>query len=250
MKIVIIGGTGFIGSKVADNLRQLGHTVIAAAPSTGINTITGEGLAEALQETEVVVDISNSPSLEDSVAIDFFTNSSRNLLAAEKTAGVKHHLVLSIVGADLIDMGYMRAKKAQEDLTKESGVPYTVIRSTQFYEFVPVITGAAKQENEIHVSDISFQPIAAEDVAKLISTLSLTGPANGTVEIAGPERHTMSDFVGFFVKETGGSETVVTNHNSEYFGVRIPTYALVPQGDLKVGHIKFKEWISHQQIKS
>jgi len=245
MKILIIGGTGFIGSKVVTILRQEGHSVIVGAPSDGIDTISGEGLEEALQETEIVIDISNSPSLDGDAAIDFFSTSGRNLLAAEIKAGTKHHLALSIVGTDLIDMGYMNAKKVQEDLIKESGLPYTIIRSTQFFEFLPAITGAATQgTNEAHVSDIAFQPIAADDVAALISSIAVSNPANGIVNIAGPEPGTMSDFVAFYLKGVGRSEHVITNNRGEYFGVPIPHSALVPQGNARLGKINFNQWLT------
>ena len=247
MKILIIGGTGFIGSKVVTILRQQGHSVIIGAPSDGINTISGEGLEEALKETDIVIDISNSPSLDGDAAIDFFSTSGRNLLGAEIKAGTKHHIALSIVGTDLIDMGYMNAKKVQEDLIKESGLPYTIIRSTQFFEFLPTITGAAIQgTNEAHVSNIAFQPNAADDVAVLISSIAVSDPVNGIVNIAGPEPGTMSDFVTFYLKGVGRGEHVVTNNRGEYFGVLIPHSALVPQGVARLGETNFNQWLTIQ----
>jgi uncharacterized protein YbjT (DUF2867 family) len=246
MKVLVIGGTGHIGSKVVSNLRHLGHHVIAGSPSTGINTITTEGLADALKGADVVVDISNSPSLEEPVAIDFFQTSGHNLLKAAVSAGVKHHLVLSIVGVDLISEGYLAAKKVQEKLVKGSGLPYTIIRSTQFFEFVPIIAAAALKDGATHVSNISFQPIAADDVTKLILELALTKPANGIVEIAGPELLTMSDFVALYRKQTSGVDDVIVNQNSQYFEANIPSHALVPQGVAKLGSVSFDKWLSSQ----
>src|SRR5438105_15217827 len=188
MKIVVIGGSGLIGTKVVANLRQKGHQVIAASPATGINTITGEGLAEATSNTDVVIDLANSPSFEDKAVMEFFQTSGQNLLAAEINAGVKHHVALSIIGVDIMqNIGYMRAKKAQEDLIKQSGVPYTIVRSTQFLEFLKGIADQATNGDEVHLSDVLFQPIPAKDVAAFVAKYALAAPINGKVEIAGPE---------------------------------------------------------------
>src|SRR5688572_16287357 len=177
MKIVVIGGTGLIGTKVVAQLRQRGHQVIAASPATGINTITGEGLAEAMNDTDIVIDLANSPSFEDNAVMEFFQTSGRNLLAAELNAGVKHHIALSIVGVDIMqNIGYMRAKKAQEELILQSGVPYTIIRSTQFFEFLAGIANQATDGNEVHLSNVKFQPIAAEDVAAFVTKYALAEP--------------------------------------------------------------------------
>ncbi len=247
MKIVIIGGTGLIGTKVAGKLRQLGHTVIAGSPSTGINSITGEGLAEAMSGTDVVIDLSNSPSFEDGPVLQFFETSGRNLMAAETNAGVKHHLAVSIVGVDRMqDLGYMRAKKAQEDLIRQSGIPYTIIRSTQFLEFLPAIAATATQGNDVHISNVSFQPIAAEDVASFVTEFAISAPANGILEIAGPERHTQTEFVAAYLKEKDGSKNVIANTNSEYFGGPIPNDGLVPQGDAKLGSLHLTQWLAAQ----
>jgi len=245
MKIVIIGGTGLIGSQVAGQLRQLGHTVIAGSPSTGINSLTGEGIAEAMSGTNIVIDLSNSPSFDDEPAINFFQTSGRNLMAAELNARVEHHLALSIVGVDKMqDMGYMRAKKIQEDLIRQSGIPYTIVRSTQFLEFLPAIASGATQGNEVHVSDVAFQPIAAKDVAPFVTQFALIKPGNFTTEIAGPERKPLSEFVAIYLKENVDTKNVITNGNSEYYGTRIPHDALVPHGDVKLGHVNLKEWLS------
>lgn len=244
MKIVIIGGTGLIGSNVTKKLRQLGHTVIAGSPSTGINALTGEGLSDALENADVVVDLSNSPSFEDGPAIQFFQTVGRNILSAEMKAGVKHHLILSIVGTHRMEgMGYMRAKKIQEDLVQSSGIPYTIVRSTQFQEFVPTIAAGGTQGNEVHVSKIDFQPIAAEEVALFIARFAISEPANAIVEIAGPVRGPMNEFVEEYVKATDGGKLVVANDSSAYFRLTVPTSALVPEGNAYLGEIRFEAYL-------
>lgn len=244
MKIVIIGGTGLIGSNVTNKLRQLGQTVIAGSPSTGINALTGEGLSDALESADVVVDLSNSPSFEDGPAIQFFQTVGRNILSAEIKAGVKHHLILSIVGTHRMEgMGYMRAKKIQEDLVQSSGIPYTIVRSTQFQEFVPTIATGGTQDNEVHVSKIDFQPIAAEEVALFIARFAISEPANAIVEIAGPVRGPMHEFVEEYVKATGGGKSVIPNDSSAYFGLPVPGSALVPEGNAYLGEIRFGEYL-------
>lgn len=247
MKIVVIGGTGLIGSKVVAKLRQQGHQVIAASPASGVNTITGEGLAEAMGDTDVVVDLANSPSWEDRAVLEFFQTAGQNLLAAEINAGVKHHLALSIVGVDLMqDSGYMRAKKAQEDLIRQSGVPYTIIRSTQFFEFLAGIANQATEGSVVHISDVQFQPIAAEDVATFVAEFALEAPVNGIKEIAGPERFTMPEIVTLFLEGIGDSRMVVPNSNSKYYGAEISNTSLVPAGKAKLGAINFAAWMSSQ----
>jgi uncharacterized protein YbjT (DUF2867 family) len=244
MKIVIIGGTGLIGSNVTKKLRQLGHTVIAGSPSTGINALTGEGLSQALENADVVVDLSNSPSFEEGLAIQFFRTVGRNILSAELNAGVKHHVILSIVGTHLMDgMGYMRAKKIQEDLVKSSGIPYTIVRSTQFHEFVPTIAAGGTQGNEVHVSNINFQPIAAEEVALFITRFAISKPANAIVEIAGPVRGPMNEFVEKYVKVSDAGKSILANDRSEYFGLVVPASALVPEGDAYLGETRFEEYL-------
>jgi uncharacterized protein YbjT (DUF2867 family) len=252
MKIVVIGGTGLIGSKVVAHLRQQGHEVIAASPNTGINTITGEGLAEAVNNTDVVIDLANSPSFEDKAVLEFFETSGRNLLAAEINAGVKHHLALSIVGVDLMqNVGYMRAKMAQEDLIKRAGVPYTIVRSTQFLDFLPGIANQATEGNEVHISDVQFQPIASDNVAAFVAEAALTAPVNGIMEIAGPERLTMPAFVTRYLQDTNDPRKVVPNSNSQYYGGEIPDNALVPlDGKAKLGAINYEKWLRTQSQKA
>lgn len=247
MKIVVIGGTGLIGSKVTAKIRQAGHEVIAASPATGINTITGEGLDEALANTDVVVDLANSPSFEDKAVLEFFRTSGHNLLAAEVKAGVKHHLALSIVGVDLMqESGYMRAKKVQEDLIRESGVPYTIIRSTQFFEFIGGIAQQATDGNVVHISDLQFQPIAAEDVSAFVAEAALSAPVNGIQEIAGPGRFTMPEMVTRYLDAINDPRKVKTNQNLQYYGAPISYAALVPAGQAKLGAIDFEHWLSNQ----
>ncbi|MDF2189150.1 SDR family oxidoreductase [Paraflavitalea sp. CAU 1676] len=250
MKIVVIGGSGLIGTKVVGLLRQQGHNVIAASPATGINTITGEGLAEAMKETAIVIDLANSPSFEEKAVMEFFQTAGRNLLGAEINAGVKHHLALSIVGADIMqNIPYMRAKIAQEELIKKSGVPYTIIRSTQFLEFIAGIANQATDGNEVHLSDVQFQPIAADDVASFVANYALGTPVNGTVEIAGPERFKMYEIVERYLQHTGDPRKVVSNGKPEYFGGEITHAALVPAGKATLGSIDFEKWFSSQTQK-
>jgi len=251
MKIVVIGGTGLIGSKVVANLRQGGHQVIAAAPANGINTITGEGLAEAMNSTDVVIDLANSPSFEDKAVMEFFQTAGRNLLAAEINAGVKHHLALSIIGVDLMqNVGYMRAKLVQEDLIKRSKVPYTIVRSTQFLDFLPGIANQATEGNEVHISEVQFQPIASDNVAAFVSEAALAAPVNGIIEIAGPELSTMPEFVIRYLQDTNDPRKVVPNKRSQYYGGEIPKNALVPQdGRAKLGSITYEKWLRSQPQK-
>ncbi len=247
MKIVVIGGSGLIGTKVVNLLRQNGHQVIAASPATGINTITGEGLAEALSNTDVVIDLANSPSFEDKAVMDFFRTSGHNLLTAEVNAGVKHHIALSIVGVDIMqNIGYMRAKKVQEDLIRQSGVPYTIIRSTQFFEFLGGIANQATDGNEVHLSDVKFQPIAADDVAGFVAKYAQASPLNGRVEIAGPERFEMFDIAAKYLQHLKDPRKVVSNGKPAYYGGEIPHTALVPAGQAELGAINFEKWWDNQ----
>lgn len=253
MKILIIGGTGLIGSKVTALLRAQGHEVNAASPQTGVNTITREGLAEAVNGTDAVIDLSNSPSWEDNAVLEFFTTSGRNLLAAEINAGVKHHIALSIVGVDqMTNVGYMRAKIAQEDLIKRSGIPYTIIRSTQFLEFLAGIANQATKDNEVYLSDVKFQPIASDDVAAFVAGEAVAAPINGIMEIAGPERTTIPGIVARFLKDTNDPRKVVPNSENHYYGGTIPNAALVPAANdkAKLGALSYEKWLSKQMQNS
>jgi uncharacterized protein YbjT (DUF2867 family) len=251
MKIVVIGGSGLIGTKVVNHLREAGHQVIAASPATGINTITGEGLAEAMKDTDIVIDLANSPSFEDKAVMEFFQTAGRNLLAAEINAGVKHHVALSIVGVDIMqNIGYMRAKLVQEELIEQSGVPYTIVRSTQFLEFIAGIANQATEGNEVHLSDVLFQPIASDDVAKFVAKYALGAPLNGRVEIAGPERFEMYNIVEQYLKLANDPRTVIPNGKPMYFGGEVSHTALVPAGEAQLGTLNFEKWWATQAVKA
>jgi uncharacterized protein YbjT (DUF2867 family) len=244
MKIVVIGGTGLIGSKVIEKLKQKGHEAIAAAPNTGVNTITGKGLKEAVADAQVVIDLENSPSFEDKAVLEFFETAGRNLLAAEAAAGgVRHHVALSIVGIDRSDNGYFRAKVAQEKLIKTSGIPYTIIRSTQFLEFLSAIAASGADGNKVRISPGLFQPIAADDVAGVVADVALAPPRNGIVEIAGPERAPFNEFVARYLKAVGDPHVVVSDPEARYFGGRVEERSLVPLGEARLGRIGFDEWL-------
>jgi uncharacterized protein YbjT (DUF2867 family) len=244
MKIVVIGGTGLIGSKTVAILRQRGHDVVAASPDTGVNSITGAGLAEAMAGAQVVIDLANAPSFDDEAVLNFFETSGRNLLAAEIAAGVRHHVALSIVGTDRApDNGYFRAKVAQEKLIEASGIPYTIIRSTQFLEFLGRIADSATTGNVVRVSPGLFQPIAADDVASMVADVALATPRNGIVEIAGPDRAPFNEFVASYLKAVGDPREVVCDPEARYFGGRVESRSLVPLGDARLGHIGIADWI-------
>jgi uncharacterized protein YbjT (DUF2867 family) len=248
MKIVVIGGTGLIGSKTVTILQKGGHEVLAASPKGGVNTITGEGLREAVAGAQVVVDLANSPSFEDKAVMEFFQTSGRNLLAAEKAAGVGHHVALSIVGTDRTsDNGYFRAKAAQEKLIEASGIPYTIIRSTQFLEFLRGIADEATHGNEVRVSPGMFQPIAADDVAPVVAEVALAAPRNGIVEIAGPERAPFNAIVARYLKAIGDPHKVVSDPEARYWGGRVEEKSLVPLGEARLGRIGLDEWLRRTQ---
>jgi uncharacterized protein YbjT (DUF2867 family) len=251
MKIVVIGGTGLIGSKVVAKLKAKGHDAIAAAPNTGVNTITGEGLKEAMAGTQVVIDLANSPSFEDRVVLEFFETSGRNLLAAEAAAGVRHHVALSIVGTDRTpDNGYFRAKVAQEKLIETSGIPYTIIRSTQFMEFLGGIAASSADGNTIRLSPGMFQPIAADDVAAIVADVALAAPRSGIVEIAGPERAPFNEIVARYLKAIGDPRQVVRDPEARYFGGRVEERSLVPLGEARLGRIGFDEWLRRSEARA
>jgi uncharacterized protein YbjT (DUF2867 family) len=243
MKILVIGGTGLIGSKTVRILSQAGHEVVAASPRSGVNTITGEGLEEAVAGAQVVIDLANSPSFEDKAVLEFFQASGRNLLAAEAAAGVGHHVALSIVGIERTpENGYFRAKVAQEKLIEASGVPYTIIRSTQFMEFLGGIADSATTGTTVRVSPGAFQPIMSDDVAAAVADVALAPPRNGIVEIAGPERAPFSEFVARYLKAVGDPREVVSDKDARYFGGLVDDRSLVPLGEARLGRIGFDEW--------
>jgi uncharacterized protein YbjT (DUF2867 family) len=245
MKIVIIGGTGLIGSKTVERLRRRGHAVTAASPDSGVDTISGKGVAEALEGAQVVVDLANSPSFEDAAVLAFFETAGRNLLGAEAAAGVKHHIALSVVGADrLPESGYLRGKLAQERLVAASGTPYTIVRSTQFFEFLGRIAQDATLGQSVHVSSAFVQPIAADDVADVMTDVALGAPANGTLEIAGPERVRLAELVRRFLAKSEDAREVVADPDAPYFGAKLDDASLVPAGDARIGPTRFEDWMA------
>jgi uncharacterized protein YbjT (DUF2867 family) len=251
MKIVVIGGTGLIGSKTVAILRPGGHEVVAASPNTGVDTITGKGLEEAMDGTQVVIDLANSPSFEDEAVLEFFQTAGRNLLAAEAAAGVGHHVALSIVGADRTpDNGYFRAKVAQEKLIETSGIPYTIIRSTQFLEFLGAIATSSVEGKLVRISPGLFQPIAADDVAAIVADVALAAPRNGIVEIAGPERAAFNEIVARYLKATGDPRAVVSDPEARYWGGRVEERSLVPLGEARLGRIGLDEWLRRLQTRT
>lgn len=245
MKIVVVGGTGLIGSKVVANLTGLGHDAAGVSPRTGVDTISGEGVAAALAGAQVVVDVTNSPSFADDDVLEFFTTSTRNLLAAEREQGVGHHVALSVVGAGgVAESGYMRAKVAQETLIAESGVPYTIVRATQFYEFVEAIAGSATDGDTIRLPHAAMQPIAAEDVATGVTRAAVGEPVNGAMEIAGPEKIAMDDFVRTGLAAKGDSREVIADPAAPYFGAVIDDHSIVPAGPATLFETTFADWLS------
>ena len=251
MKIVVIGGSGLIGTKLVNKLREKGHEALAASPSSGVNTITGDGLTEALAGAQVVVDLANSPSWEDKAVLGFFQTSGRNLLAAEAPAGVGHHIALSIVGTDRTpDNGYFRAKVAQEKLIESSGIPYTIIRSTQFMEFLGGIAASGTDGSTVRISPGLFQPIAADDVADITADVALAAPRNGIVAIAGPERAPFNEIVARYLKAVSDPRQVVRDPEARYFSGRVEERSLVPLGEARLGRIGLDEWLRRSQTKA
>jgi uncharacterized protein YbjT (DUF2867 family) len=245
MKIVVIGGTGLIGSKVVEKLRTHGHETVAAAPNTGVNTLTGEGLAEVLKNASVVVDVSNSPSFEEKAVIEFFRTSTRNLFAYEAKAGVTHHVALSVVGTDrLEESGYIRAKIAQEKLIKESGIPYSIVHATQFFEFVKNIADTGTDGNQVHLPPVFIQPVAAEDVATVVAKVAVGTPLNGMVEVAGPQRFRFDEFIRQGLRARNDPREVVVDSNARYFGAKLSELTLVASGEARIGDIRFEDWLS------
>jgi uncharacterized protein YbjT (DUF2867 family) len=245
MKIVIIGGTGLIGSKTAERLRNKGHDVMAVAPSTGVDTVTGEGLPEALQGADVVVDLANSPSFEDKAVLDFFQTSGRNLVSAERKVGVKHHVALSIISTDrLPESGYLRAKVAQEKIVREAGIPYTIVRSTQFLEFLGRIAQASMVGDTARLSTGYVQPIASDDVADFVAEAALAAPVNGVIEICGPERARLCDLVARYLKAVGDTRSVVADPEARYFGTKLEDGSLVSDNNPRIGRTGIDQWLA------
>ena len=250
MKIVVIGGSGLIGTKLVKNLRQLGHDVVAASRSSGVDALTGEGLAEAMTGAQVVVDVANSPSWEDNAVLQFFKTSSRNLLAAEAAAGVGHHVALSVVGTErLLASGYFRAKMAQEELIKASKVPYTIVRATQFFEFVDGIAQSATEGQTVRLSPALIQPIVSDDVAAALADVVIGAPLNGMVELAGPERLPLDKLVGRFLSATQDPRQVVTDVHARYFGLELNDQSLIPGDNPRIGPTRFDDWLSRSRTQ-
>jgi len=256
MKIVVIGGTGLIGSKVVSIFRERGHEVVSASPSSGVNTLTGEGLAEALTGAQVVVDVANSPSFEDKPAMDFFEKSGRNLLGAEKTAGVKHHVALSVVGTDRLTgsgagslSGYFRAKMAQENLIKASGIPFTIVHATQFFEFAKNIAQSGTDGSTVRISSVLMQPIAAEEVSAAVADVALGQPVNGMIEVAGPDQIRQDELVRQYLSATGDPRQVVTDNKPLYYGIDVNDQSLVPGDGARLGKTHYKDWLKRSSAQ-
>ena len=250
MKIVVIGGSGLIGTKLVKNLRQLGHDVVAASRSSGVDALTGEGLAQAMTGAQVAVDVANSPSWEDNAVLQFFKTSSRNLLAAEAAAGVGHHVALSVVGTErLLASGYFRAKMAQEELIKASQVPYTIVRATQFFEFVDGIAQSATEGQMVRLSPALIQPIVSDDVAAALADVVIGPPLNGMVELAGPERLPLDKLVGRFLSATQDPRQVVTDVHARYYGLELNDQSLVPGDNPRIGPTHFDDWLSRSRAQ-
>jgi len=248
MKVVVIAGNGLIGKKLVKNLLQQEHEVIAASRSTGVNTVTGEGLAKALLQADVVVDVANSPSFEEKAALDFFKASGENIFAAEKANHVKHHIALSVVGTErLLASGYFRAKMLQEDLIKGSKIPYTILRATQFFEFVGDIAQSATQGNTVRLPHALFQPIAADDVAALLTDLVNEDPLDGMLEVAGPDKAPLDEMISMFLKENQDKRTVIRDDEALYFGLKLNDQSLVPGANACIGPIHFKDWLKSKK---
>lgn len=250
MKIVVIGGSGLIGSKLVTKLREQGHEAIAASPNSGVNTLTGEGLAEALKSASVVVDVSNSPSWEDAAVMNFFETSTRNLLAYAAAAGVGHHVALSVVGSErLVESGYFRAKIAQENLIKGSSMPHSIVRATQFYEFVKGIADFSTDGNKVGLPHVLIQPMAADDVASAVGRVALGAPANGTVEVGGPEKFCLDELIRRGLAARKDPRVVVADPRARYYGIKVEERTLIPEDDAKLGQIRFQDWLAQGNLK-
>lgn len=245
MKIVVIGGSGLIGSKLVPILSEHGHEAVAASPKSGVNTLTGEGLAEVLEGASVVVDVSNSPSFEAAAVLKFFETSTRNLLTSEAAAGVGHHVALSVVGTErLLESGYFPAKIAQEKLIRESAIPYSIVRATQFFEFVKSIADSATEGNKVRMAPVLFQPMAADDVANAVSRVAMGSPLNETVEVAGPEQFRFDELFRQYLSARNDPREVVADPHARYFGAELSERTLVPEDDARLGETRFRDWLS------
>jgi uncharacterized protein YbjT (DUF2867 family) len=250
MKLVIIGGTGLIGSKLVSRLREHGHEAVPASPDTGVNTLTGQGLADVLRGASVVVDVSNSPSFEEKAVMDFFTTSTRNLLQCAAAAGVKHYVALSVVGTERIpDSPYLRAKEAQEALIKGGGIPYSIVHATQFFEFVKRIADEATVGTTVRVPSILIQPMAAEDVAKAVGRIAVGAPLNGAVDVAGPEQFRFDDLIRQGLEARNDPREVIVDPQAQYFGAVLGERSLIPAGDARLGEIRFQQWLGRPALQ-
>jgi uncharacterized protein YbjT (DUF2867 family) len=251
MKIVVIGGSGLIGSKLVNKLREHGHEAVAASPNSGVNALTGEGLAEALKGASVVVDVSNSPSWEDAAVMNFFETSTRNLLAYEAAAGVGHHVALSVVGSErMVESGYFRAKIAQENLIKGSSIPHSIVRATQFYEFVKGIADYSTDGNKVRLPPVLIQPMAADDVASAVGRTALGASENGTVEVGGPEKFRLDEFIRRGLAARKDPREVVADPHARYYGIEVKERTLVPEDNAKLGKIPFEDWLAQGNWKA
>jgi uncharacterized protein YbjT (DUF2867 family) len=250
MKIVVIGGSGLIGSKLVNKLREHGHEAVSASPNSGVNTLTGEGLAEVLKDASVVVDVSNSPSWEDTAVMKFFETSTCNLLTHEAAAGVGHHVALSVVGSErLVESGYFRAKIVQENLIKGSAIPHSIVRATQFYEFVKGIADLSTDGNKISLPPVLIQPMAADDVAAAVGRVALGAPVNGTVEVGGPEKFCLDDLIRRGLAARQDPRVVLADPRARYYGIKVEERTLVPEDDAKLGQIRFEDWLAEGNLK-
>jgi uncharacterized protein YbjT (DUF2867 family) len=251
MKIVVIGGTGLIGSRLVKNLREQGHEAVAASPNTGVNSITGEGLADALKGASAVVDVTNSPSWEDAAVLNFFETSTRNLLANEAAAGIRHHVALSVVGTDrLLESGFFRAKLAQENLIKNSSNPFSIVRATQFFEFLKQLADLSTVDNQVRLPQALFQPMAADDVASALARIATNSPVNGTVEIGGPEQFRLDELVRRDLAARHDPREVVSDPNARYVGIAVSERALVPDAKAQLGETHFEDWLNQTSPKA
>ena len=251
MKIVIIGGSGLIGSKVVRKLRDQGNEAVPASPNTGVNTLTGEGLAEVLKGADVVVDVSNSPSFEDAAVLNFFRTSTTNLLAAEAAAGLRHHVALSVVGTDrLSESGYMRAKIAQEKLIEQSSIPYSIVHATQFFEFIKGIADGATDGDTVRLAPVLIQPMAAEDVATAVTRVAIGAPVNGIVEVGGPEQFRLDEIVRRYLAARDDRRSVIVDPHARYYGAELGERTLVPDNNATIGEIRFEDWLSQQFVSA